>query len=179
MPEGVPLGDADDKRRNVDILYLADSPEIIPVLADWIYGEWAFLYPAMTIGDVATFLHTRMNREHLPLTLVAFEAGQPVGTVSLKMYDMETRKDLPYWLTSLYVAGPWRRRRIGSTLLKRAEQKAAELGIERLFLFTLDEALPGLFYAKAGWRVKEKTIYHSHHITIMEKLVICCAQVNR
>ncbi len=153
----------------VDIQYLADHQEVVPILATWIYDEWSYLYPQMTLQDVVSFLRERGNKEKLPLTLVAFEAGEPVGTVSLRMYDMETRSDLSHWLTSLFVAKPWRRRRIGSRLVETAEKKAAELGICKLFLFTTDVALPGLFYSKLGWVVKEKTTYRSYPIIIMEK----------
>ena len=120
------------------------------MLAVWIYDEWSFLYPEMTLQDVERFFQERTSKEKLPLTLVAFEAGAPVGTISLKMSDMETRSDLSPWLTSLYVAKPWRRMGIGARLLEAAEKKAAEMGIGTLFLFTTDAALPLLFYAKSG-----------------------------
>ncbi len=148
---------------------MADHREVVPILATWIYDEWSYLYPEMTLQDVVSFLRERENKDKLPLTLVAFEAGEPVGTVSLKMFDMETRSDLSHWLTSLYVAKPWRRRRIGSRLVETAEKKAAELEIHKLFLFTTNVDLPGLFYSKLGWIVKEKTIYHSCPVIIMEK----------
>ena len=153
----------------MDIQYLADHQEVVPILATWIFDEWSFLYPEMTLQDVITFLRARVNKEKLPLTLVAFEAGQLIGTVSLKMFDMETRNDLSHWLTSLYVVKPCRRRRIGSSLLATAEKKAAELEIGKLYLFTTDLGIPGLFYSQLGWMVKEKTIYHSYPVIIMEK----------
>ncbi len=153
----------------MDIQYLGDHQELIPVLAAWIYDEWSYLYPEMTLQYAVSLLRERINKEKLPLTLVAFEAGKPVGTVSLTSFDMETRKDVPHWLTSLYVAKQWRRRMIGSSLAKTAEKKAAELKICKLFLFTTDINLPELFYSKLGWIVKEKTIYHSHPVIIMEK----------
>jgi GNAT superfamily N-acetyltransferase len=153
----------------VNIQYLGDHQEVIPVLAAWIYDEWSYLYPEMTLQDVISLLRERINKEKLPLTLVAFEEGEPIGTVSLRTFDMETRRDLPHWLTSLYLVKPWRRRGIGTSLVKTAEKKAAELEICKLFLFTTDVILPALFYAKLGWRVKEKTIYHSYSVMIMEK----------
>jgi len=153
----------------VDVQYLADHQDVISVLANWIYDEWSYLYPAMTLRDVVSFLRERRNKEKLPLTLVAFEAGAPVGTVSLKMYDMEARSDLPHWLTSLYVVKPWRRRGIGSRLVETAEKKAGDLGVCKLFLFTTDLALPGPFYSTLGWTVKEKAVYHSYQVIIMEK----------
>ena len=153
----------------MDIQYLGDHQEVIPVLAAWIFDEWSYLYPEMALQDVVSLFRERVNREMLPLTLVAFEAGEPVGTVSLRTFDMETRSDLQHWLTSLYVVKPWRRMRIGSNLIKTAEKKAAKLEICKLFLFTTDVILPALFYSRLGWIVKEKTIYHSYPVMIMEK----------
>ena len=153
----------------MEIVYLCDRREIIPELAAWIFNEWSCLYPGATLRDFNDLLGERINKKSLPLTLVAIEAGEPVGTASLKAFDMETRSDLTPWLTSLYVAKPWRKRGFGSSLVKAIEQKAAELGMQKLFLFTADAALVPLFYAKLGWVITEKTFYHTYPVTIMEK----------
>lgn len=153
----------------MDIQYLGDHQEVIPILADWIYNEWSYLYPGATLQDFKGLLLERINKKILPLTFVAIEAGEPVGTASLKAFDMETRSDLTPWLTSLHVAKPWRRKGIGSNLVKAIEQKAVELEIRKLFLFTTDAALAALFYSRLGWSVKEKTQYHSYPVIIMEK----------
>jgi len=155
--------------RYMDIRYLADCGEVVSILAGWIHDEWSYLYPEMTLQDIVNFLQERMNKEKLPFTLVAFEAGKPVGTVSLRTFDMETRRDLTHWITSLYVIKPWRRRGIGTRLIETAEKKAAKLAIGKLYLFTTDAALPGAFYSKLGWNVKEKTVYRSIPVIIMEK----------
>jgi predicted N-acetyltransferase YhbS len=153
----------------MDIHYLREREDVIPILAAWIFNEWSYLYPGATMPDFEGLLRERINKKSLPLTLVAIEAGEPVGTASLKAFDIETRSDLGPWLTSLYVAKPWRRRGIGSSLVKAAEQKAAELKIRKLFLFTTDPALVVPFYSRLGWIVKEKTIYHSYPVIIMGK----------
>jgi predicted N-acetyltransferase YhbS len=153
----------------VDIHYLEDHQEAVPVLAAWIYGEWSYLYPEMTLPRVVSLLRERINKKKLPLTLVAIQAGEPVGTVSLRTFDMDTRRDLSHWLTNLYVVKQWRRRNIGSRLVMTAEQKARELDICSLYLYTTDFILSDLFYSKLGWIEKEKTIYHSHPVIIMEK----------
>ena len=144
----------------------------MPVLAGWIYNEWSYLYPGTTLHDIEDHLRERINKKSLPLTLVAIEAGEPVGTASLKACDMETRSDLTPWLTSVYVAKRWRRKGIGSSLVKAIEKKAAELEILKVFLFTTDAALAALFYSRLGWIVKEKTIYHSYPVIIMEKACV-------
>jgi predicted N-acetyltransferase YhbS len=151
----------------MDIHYLGDRREVIPVVASWIYEEWSFLFPGKTVRYVESLLRKRVHKNKLPMTLVAFESGRPVGTVSLKTFDLETRKDLKPWAASLYVAEPWRKKGVGSALIKAAEQKAVELKISKLFLFTIDELVP--FYLKLGWKVKEETEHNSYTIIIMEK----------
>lgn len=155
------------KNSAVDIQYLGDHKELIPVLAGWIYDEWSFLYSRKTARYIESLLRKRVNKKNLPLTLVALKAGVPVGTISLKPFDMDTRRNLTPWLTSLYIAEPWRRRGIGSSLVKAAEQKAAELKIHKLFLFTTGALVP--FYKKLGWNVKEKTTYRRYPVIIMER----------
>ena len=153
----------------VVICLLADRPEVIPIIASWIYDEWSFLYAGKTRQYVENFLHERLHKKQLPITFVAFQSGEPVGTVSLKEFDIETRTDLTPWVTSLYVVKSLRGKGIGSRLMEAAEEKAGKLGIKKLFLFTADPDLAARFYRKLGWKTKEKTIYNSYKIIIMEK----------
>lgn len=157
------------KNRTVEIHYLGDHADVIPIVAKWIYDEWSFLYPGKTSKYIESLFRERLHKKRLPLTLVAFERGKPVGTVSLKAFDMETRRNLTPWVTSLYVVKQWRGRGIGSSLMKAVEQKAAELGIQKLFLLTADSDLAGRLYSGLGWKVREKPIYHSYRVIIMEK----------
>lgn len=157
------------KNRSIDIEYLGDHRDVIPIVAKWIYDEWFFLYPGKTSEYIESLLRERLHKRTLPITLVAFQEGKAVGTVSLKPFDMETRSDLTPWVTSLYVVKRWRGKGIGASLMKAAEEKAVKLGIHTLFLFTADPELAGRFYRRLGWQVKEKTVYNSYRVIIMEK----------
>jgi predicted N-acetyltransferase YhbS len=149
------------------IEYLGDHPDTIPILAGWIYAEWSFMYPGKTKKYIESLLRKRLNKKRLPITLVAFEAGEPVGTISLKSFDMETKRNLSPWIASLYVERPWRKKGIGSRLIKALEAKAAELNFRKLYLFTVKGLVS--FYVRLGWKIKEQTLYHSYSVTIMEK----------
>ncbi len=153
----------------VVIRYLADRPEVIPTVASWIYNEWSFLYVGKTRRLVESFLRERLHKKKLPITLVAYADEKPVGTVSLKERDMETRPDLTPWVTSLFVVKRWRGKGIGTRLMKAAEEKTAKLRIRKLFLFTADSGLATRFYSKIGWSKKEETEYHAYRVIIMEK----------
>lgn len=148
------------------IEYLADHEDVIPIISDWFYREWSYLYPERTKDDFRRFISERVNKDKVPLTLVAFEGEELVGTVCLKTHDMDTKTELSPWLAGLYVKESWRKKGVGSALVKAIEQKAIELGINLLFLYTPESEN---FYYNLGWRVKEKTNYHKVPVTIMEK----------
>jgi len=153
----------------MDIRYLVDCQEVIPLVAQWLFGEWGRFLPGMSIEGGITRLHERLHRDQLPLTLVAMEAEAAIGTVSLILCDMETRPDLSPWLASLYVVPDSRRRGIGSALLEAAGREAQRLGIRSLFLFTdTSEA----FYAKDGWQTLESCLYRNRAVVIMRRSVL-------
>lgn len=93
----------------MNIAYLADHKEVIPVLAQWFYKEWAYLHPGKTLADVEQFIGERINTNKIPLALVVFDNQELIGTVCLKVHDMDTHLDLSPWLAGLYVSAPIRR----------------------------------------------------------------------
>jgi predicted N-acetyltransferase YhbS len=152
----------------VKIDLLAGHKEAIPVLADWYHSEWAFLYPGRTAQDFRRMIGRRTHGDRLPLALIAYQGKELVGTVSLKSRDMGSPKNLSPWLTSLYVKESFRHRGIGSRLVSAVEDKTGELGMRKLYLYTV-----GLepYYEKLGWRILEQTEYTGYTVTIMVKIL--------
>lgn len=153
----------------MDIAYLADHKEVIPILARWFYQEWTYLHPDRTLQDVERLIGERTNTTKIPLSLVAFEGGELLGMVCLKVHDMDTRLDLTPWLAGLYVTAPWRRKGIGTALVSAIEKKSQELQIEKLYLYTPESEG---FYSRLGWHVNERVKYHGYPVTIMEKKIV-------
>ena len=150
----------------IDIAYLTDHKEVVPTLARWFYEEWGYLHPARTLADVERLVEERANRNEIPLTLIAFAGQELIGTVCLKIHDMDTRLDLKPWLANLYVAASRRGQGIGIKLVSAIEKKARELGVEKLYLFTPESES---FYSPLGWQFKERTEFHDSPVTIMQK----------
>ena len=148
------------------ISLLADHPETIPALAKWFYAEWSYLVPGRSEQDVAASIAERATRRGIPIALVAFEGDELIGSVCLKLSDMDTRPELTPWLAGLYVKESWRNRGVGSALVKAIEKQALEQGVKQLFLYTPESER---FYAALGWQVLERTDYHDVPVTIMEK----------
>ena len=75
----------------MEIGYLADHCDAIPMLARWSYEEWAYLHPERTIADVEQLMVERSNKTKIPLCLVALENGSVIGMVARKNHDLESR----------------------------------------------------------------------------------------
>lgn len=119
-----------------------------------------------SVGVQLELFARRVNRDKLPLALVAFLDAQPIGTASLKIREMTTHIHLPYWLGAVYVVAQFRNRGIGTQLISRATDVARDLGVETLYLHTPDKA--GL-YLRLGWEEIERAVYYDHEVVIMKK----------
>ena len=150
----------------MEIKYLADCPEVIPTLASWTFEQWGQQYQMESIRVQLKLFADRVNRDKIPLSLVAFLDTRPVGTASLKVREMTTHTHLPYWLGAVFVVEQFRHRGIGTKLISHATDKARDLGVETLYLHTPDKT--GL-YLRLDWEEIERTVYYDHEVVIMKK----------
>ncbi len=139
----------------MNIKFLADCPEVI--------GAIACLHHQMEmqLGVQSNYHHSvkkfrlRLNRESLPLALVAFaDDTLPVGSVSLVTCDLPSHSHLEPWLASLFVATPYQSRGIGYKLVQQIDLIATRMGYQQLYLFTWTAER---YYRKLGWTVIDRT----------------------
>jgi len=151
---------------NIRIDYLANYPELIEQLARLSWAEWEPIYRerGQTFADAIKNYKERTNTDCLPLTLVALDEAELVGTVSLKYHDLDIRPGIDPWLGALLVLPDWRRRGIATLLMQRAAETACRLNLSELFLWT--SSAEGL-YLKLGWQVVERTEYCGKQIVVM------------
>jgi N-acetylglutamate synthase-like GNAT family acetyltransferase len=148
------------------IEYLADHPEHLPRLAVWHHEYFSVYNPVASLEGRIRKLESRSRKGAIPTTVVALLADKLVGSASLIEHDMESRQDLSPWISTVYVHPDYRRRGIGTRLVKHLEGVAERLGFERLYLFTPDMRP---FYETFGWSVLEETQHRGRPTTIMEK----------
>jgi len=128
---------APDEVVTMRIEYLADHPEHIPALARWFYAHWGwFLPPESSSETIADKFRIHLNRDALPIALVALDGDELLGTASLRVLDMDVFTDSTPWLGGVYVAPAHRRKGIGRRLVGAVEQKARECGYPSIHLFT-------------------------------------------
>ncbi len=135
----------------MEIKLLADCSEVIPAIACLHQIE-------MKLGAKSNFPQTvkefqnHLNRNTLPLTLVAFVNTIPIGSVSLVEFELPSHTHLTPWLASLFVASGYKNRGIGKYLMAEIETIAKQNNYFELHLYT---PIPD-YFAKLGWIVIDK-----------------------
>ena len=133
----------------MQISYLADHPEFIEALAPFITEHWQPIDPEETLEYRRSKLDAHLNRDKLPIALVAFSGTDVFGTAALRVNDLPGREDLTPWLGGVFVIPKYRGQGIGTALCKAIEQEAQSFDeIQILYLFTLDRQD---WYSHLGW----------------------------
>lgn len=153
--------------RDIRIDYLVNHPKTLPIIAQLLFEAWPYHSPNGLADGMAINLQGRMHRDRLPLALVAFEREQPIGTVSLKIREVETHRQYEHWLGDLFVAEPYRQQGVGSRLIEAAKHEASKLGIHELYLYTRHADTERL-YKKLGWVEVERPEYRARPAVIMK-----------
>ena len=150
----------------MQIHYLADYPQFIPLLAEWQHTAFGHFNPNTSLEQRTTKIRQSAGRTAMPITLVAVSGADLLGSASLVAQDMSTHPELSPWLASVYVYPDYRRQGIGSKLVGRIEMEAARLGLSRLYLYTPDKQA---FYQRLDWSVVASEAYRNYTVAIMEK----------
>lgn len=155
------------------ISYLADTPEIIPLIAEWQNEQWGYLDDAPTFEQRKARLKHHLGRNAIPITFVAWlddqPGDQPVGCASLVASDMKALPEWTPWLASVYVLPDHRHQGIGSQLVQRVAIEAATLGYPRLYLYTQDQMH---LYETLGWQFSHQRNYRGYDMTVMTRDLI-------
>lgn len=148
------------------ITYLADTPELIPLVAEWQDSQWGMLPGSRTMAERTVRLQEHLQRGAIPTTFVAWVDGQPVGTAGLVANDMEPLPEWIPWLASVFVLSGQRRKGIGTLLIERVAEEALNLGYPRLYLYTQDQMR---LYQSLGWQISHIRFYRGHDMTVMTR----------
>jgi len=147
-------------------IYLADQPELLPVLADWFYDEWGRNDPGSSREKMSKTLGDYLNRNRIPLATVRLRGSLPIASASLKIREMEPHPQFTHWLGGVYVHPDFRQQGIGSHLVDYSADLAKKLKVSQLYLYTRDHEN---FYTRLGWQEIERPIYQGRVAIIMRR----------
>ena len=156
----------DIKSESIRVSPLGEFPDYAPVLAFWSYRQW-YTTRSIPFEAVLKSYQVRARGVSIPLAFVATVNTMPAGMISLKLDDLWSRKDLNPWLASLYVLPEFRKRGIAEMLMKRVIENAANLNLERMYLFLGQSEKDQLqsYYMKRGWVLLERAVDNDGHDT--------------
>ena len=136
------------QRPTIAVDYLANHANLVGKVAHWLHEEW-YRGLGEPIQESAARVRQRLNRERIPLTLVALADDEPAGTVSLIEERHPFQREWVYCLAALFVGTAWRQRGIGTRLCREAMRQAQRLQLPRLYLYTQNGED---FYRRLGWK---------------------------
>jgi GNAT superfamily N-acetyltransferase len=88
-------------------------------------------------SDLAQFAATE---DTLPIGMLLFSGGSPVGAGALKAESISTHRHLRPWATAGYIVPELRRRGVGAVLLRALVEHANGLGFQHAYCATSSAA---------------------------------------
>ena len=130
------------------IEHITDNPQYLEMVSKWIYKE--FIENIRQDIDYEFVLTAFSNRKKdaIPMTLIAIEDDECLGTITLFANDLKNRMDLTPWLGALYVNENHRKKGVAKKLIEELMLKTEELGFETIYLRTEHASN---YYLKLGW----------------------------
>jgi GNAT superfamily N-acetyltransferase len=146
--------------------FLADRAESIPTIAEWYFAEWGHI-TNLSVAAIAASMRNALNRDNIPLLVLAVEDDEILGVAELKYREMSIYPDKQHWLGGVFVPPAHRGNGIASRLTNQIAEIAGSLGVRTLHLQT--EKLNGGLYARLGWTAYEQVNYRGLDVLVMEK----------
>ena len=150
---------------NLEFQYLADRPDDVPLVIKWWHSKWADRM-GPDVERITRQFQAALQKQDLPLEILALRDGEPVGTASLKRHEMiDVYPDYLFWLGSVFVAPAHRGQGVASALSRRVIEMARERKLPQLYLQT--EHPDGGLYASLGWEPLDRLIYKNTDTLLM------------
>jgi GNAT superfamily N-acetyltransferase len=145
---------------------LSEKKNLYPILAYWSYNNW-YITRNVPFKLVMNEYRRRAENDGFPSAFVAFWGELPVGMVSIKETDMQSRRDLSPWLSALYVSPEYRKRGVGNALIETVLDFCSANHIKRIFLFIDSRYIEELekFYKSRNWIFLEEELDSEGNIT--------------
>lgn len=141
----------------------ADSP-LLPEAAGWLNRQWDLGY---TVAETLSWCRDLARAED-EAVLLAKAGERLLGIAVLTLCDLEARRDLSPWLSSLFVAPAWRKRGLGERLIAGVESAARQRGHGRLYAYAENGRLVA-YYRRLGWRALQPLRVDGEDFVLLSK----------
>jgi len=141
----------------ITIDFLADHLDAIPTLAKWFRAQWPDYFADWSQAEMEQDFLEDASRDHPPIRLVAFDAGELAGTIVLRENGSESSPEFQPELGGLYVVRSHRGHGIGTELVRSGMRLALGQGYTTVYATTVNAA--GIL-ERLGWEFI-KTVIHS------------------
>ncbi|MDD7794285.1 GNAT family N-acetyltransferase [Clostridium sp. 'White wine YQ'] len=150
----------------ISIEYLADYREHVDTVSNWLCTEFGE-------ENNYEFFHSIIERSliknKLPITFIAFDDNELVGTIGLWRSDLVSRQDLYPWLSALYVREDYRGKNIGKELQHFLIEYCKKASFSEIYLYTDLHN----YYEKTGWEYLEDGVeFSGGYMKIYKKIII-------
>lgn len=139
---------------------LRDYPQYTDRVIQWLNNEFGNENSENFYRGIVE--HSLVENQ-MPITFIALENEELLGTVGVWRGDLLSRQDLFPWLSALVVNPKYRNKGIGQELQKYVLQYCKLKGIKEVFLYT--DLIN--YYEKSGWVIIDSAYeYTGHKINI-------------
>jgi hypothetical protein len=145
---------------------LADYPQFLNQVAAWCNGEWPEYYQGGKFDIAVAFQRTTLNHEKLPCTLIAYDQGRAMGTISLLEDDMDIRPNYTPWLASFFAPAfrsLYGGKSVGLELFSAGLMHARQLGLRELYAWTRHL---GRHLRQNGWQLIENVRFQDRDVEV-------------
>jgi N-acetylglutamate synthase-like GNAT family acetyltransferase len=137
----------------IEIAFLADHLETVPILAHWFQTQWPAYYAERIPTDIAQDFYAEANRSSVPVRLVAFIDSELAGTISLRERALQALPEYRPGLGGLFVVERYRRRGLGTELVQAGMNEARKQGYAKIFAATVSA---GGILERLGWKLVQE-----------------------
>ena len=139
-----------------EIALLIDRPGAMPRLSELFIDEWTPWYGPDGKGNALTDLVDCMNRDRLPIAVVAeSKNGLVLGSAALKRESLGSEFGFGPWLAAVVVDPDFRNHGVGSSLIRAVEKQAKKLAFTEIFTST-DTA--NSIVERRGWECLDQAV---------------------
>jgi predicted N-acetyltransferase YhbS len=127
---------------------LSNQTDYVNDISNLIYNEFVVgTGSEMTFDEVFSYF-SNTHSDRFPITLIAREENECIGTVSIFENDLKKREIYTPWLASLYTKPEHRNKGVGQRLVSETLKVVKELGYKEIFLRTENASD---YYRNRGW----------------------------